>query len=306
MDWNDEDRSLRRIVLRFLNESEELAREELDKIIQAIEEYIGHQPLIQSWTIPTIIIFTPIFLIFSILLAPASKLLGNSLFVAALAACLLPLFMVWRWHRNQYGTGRLRKPREALYLGASEETIAALEKLFAYLQREDGPKLYYRDKHGKQHFLNRRNFFGSLRVLLLSEFSSVRELCLTPTGGRIAAAIKIDADPAEVLKILAIKPKRPAGHGRYAKYPYADALVSFLGDSDILSIDATRQEMANTAIRRRLNSFFVEHVDDSGAVPRADQVQELVRKIYVRLCHLQGRRPEPEITRKRKTDAVTQ
>ncbi|WP_139375912.1 hypothetical protein [Sphingopyxis flava] len=92
----------------------------------------------------------------------------NILFGAAQLSCLIPLYALWKWGRFQYGRGWLWTPREALYLNASDETKETLEKFFAYIQREDGPKAYFRDRKGQKHYLDRHYSFGKLRVLLLA------------------------------------------------------------------------------------------------------------------------------------------
>lgn len=280
METNDDDRSLRRIVLRLLNVDEDLAREELDKIIQAIEEYIGHQSTIHAWSMPVMVIFPFVFLLASLAALFMSKSMASILSGLAALACLVPLFMTWRWHRFQYGTGRLRKPRDAIYVDASDETRAALEKLFAYLRRESAPRAYYRNRQGEKCYLERRYSFGALRVLLLSDFAAVRELCLTPAGGRISEVIKIDADPEEVIKALNIKPKRAGGPGRDPKHRYYDAIISLIGDVRLTALDLTDQVAAIAAIKRRLSDWCEEHADASGDVPRGDQLAPYARKIY--------------------------
>lgn len=283
MDGDDEDRSLRRIALRLLNEDEDQSREELDKIIQAVEEHIARRSAIHTWSIPVMLTFPAAFLIASLVTMLVSRSVANILFGVAIAACLVPMFMSWRWQRFQYGAGRLRTPREAVYVDASDETRAALEKLFAYLQRESAPRAYYRNRQGAQCYLERRYSFGGLRVLLLSDFSAVRELCLTPTGGRISEAIKIEADPEMVIAALAIKPKRSGGPGRNAKYRYDDALIPFICDSRLKSLDLTDQATAIATIKRRLSNWFEDHADESGDVPRGDQLAPYARKIFERM-----------------------
>src|SRR3546814_6354303 len=72
--------------------------------------------------------------------------------------------------------------------------------------------------------------FGKLRVLLLSEFGAFRSLCLLPGGKRISEAIKIDADPEEIINALKITPKRAGGSGRNIKYAYAEAIFDLRTD----------------------------------------------------------------------------
>src|SRR3546814_11325786 len=102
--------------------------------------------------------------------------------------------------------------------------VCSSDLLVAYIRRENVPKAYYRDRKGKEHKLDRHFSFGKLRVLLLSEFGAFRSLCLLPGGKRISEAIKIDADPEEIINALKITPKRAGGSGRNIKYAYAEAI----------------------------------------------------------------------------------
>lgn len=218
--------------------------------------------------------------------------------LAMAAAAMAPY--LWR-QAYQYG---LKIPDRPLALPHVPDPL--FDAVLEHLQKVDGPQAYYRSWfRGKRIPLKRRQFFGRLRYFLFSEHGQDRAMVMRfPTAMALPADIYLHREDVDKMLTMSV-PKRLGGPGRNVKYPYADALVSFLGDSDILAIDATDQELANTAIRQRLKSFFAEHVDESGAVPRADQLKELVRKIYVRLCRLQGRIPEPEISGKRKTAAIT-
>src|SRR3546814_19602192 len=91
------------------------------------------------------------------------KTAGNIVYGAALLSLLIPLCTLWKWGRFQYGRGWLWTPREALYLNASDETKETLEKFFAYIRRENGPKAYYRDRQGKEPKMERPFSFGKLR-----------------------------------------------------------------------------------------------------------------------------------------------
>jgi len=283
MDRNDDDRSLRRIALRILNENEDQARDELDSVIQAIEDQIGRQSSVYTWSVPVILIIPALCLILSIFVALASKAVADTLLNIAIAACLIPLVMALLWRRFQYGTGRLRKPREAIYANASNETRETLEKLFAYLQRESAPRAYYRNWRGTPIYLERRYFFGNLRVLLLSEFAAVRALCLAPGGNRISGAIKIEKDPDEAIKELGIKPKRAGGPGRNAKYAYGDALISLIGDVRFGALDLSNRTAAIRAIKKWLSEWFEDHADETGDVPRSDLLAPYAEKICAHL-----------------------
>ncbi|MGQ3099895.1 MAG: hypothetical protein ACT6Q5_00495 [Sphingopyxis solisilvae] len=292
MDFGDEDRSLRRIVLRFLNEDEDQAGRELDDIIRAVSEHIGRESSIYTWAVPALLIIPPLLLLAYLVVSLISKTAGNLLFGAAQLSCLIPLYFLWKWGRFQYGSGRLWKPRDALYVNASDDTKEALEKFFTYLRREGGPKTYYRDRKGEKRYLERRHFFGSLRVLLLSEFGAIRALCLSPDGRRISETIRVDADPDEIINALQIRPKRAGGPGRYVKYPYSDAIISLIGDDQLAALDLTDERAAIAVIKRHLSQWFEDHADESGDVPRGDLLAPYARKVYRRL-KMVGVRAEP-------------
>tara|TARA_R110000868_G_C10970456_1_gene769780 strand:+ start:1626 stop:2315 length:690 start_codon:yes stop_codon:yes gene_type:complete len=217
-----------------------------------------------------------------------SKTAANIFFGAALLASLIPLYAIWKWGRFQYGNGWLWTPREAIYLNASDETKETLEKFFAYIRRENGPKIYYRDRKGKEHKLDRHFSFGKLRVLLLSEFGAFRSLCLLPGGKRISEAIKIDADPDEIINALKTKPKRKGGPGTRAKYPYEDAIVGLIGDPRLAQLDLEDPDAAIRSLSGWIVEWFTANADASGDGPRADygRVQACARKIYDRLKSL--------------------
>ena len=155
MDCNDDDRSLRRIALRILNEDERQAQDEVDEVIQGIDGYLGTQSRLYAWPIPITIVFPVFFLIMSRLASLYSKTWENILFGIALLACFLPFGILWYWRRDQYGSGRLWKPREAIYADASDETRETLERLFAYLRLDSSPKIYCLDRKGVKQSLDR-------------------------------------------------------------------------------------------------------------------------------------------------------
>src|SRR3546814_3492083 len=91
--------------------------------------------------------------------------------------------------------------------------------------------------------------FGKLRVLLLSEFGAFRSLCLLPGGKRISEAIKIDADPEEIINALKITPKRAGGSGRNIKYAYAEAIFDLRTDPRLDTLNLNRSEEHTSEIQ---------------------------------------------------------
>lgn len=290
MEHDDDARSLRRIVLRLLHEDEDEARRELDDIIRAVAEYIGRESSLYTWAVPVILTIPPSLMAASFLVTLFSKTAGNLLYGAAILSLLIPLGALWKWGRFQYGRGWLWTPREALYLNASDETKETLEKFFAYIRRENGPKAYYRDRKGKKHKLDRHFSFGKLRVLLLSEFGAFRSLCLLPGGKRISEAIKIEADPDEIIAALKIKPKRAGGSGRNIKYAYIEAAFDLRGDPRLDTLDLNDEAAATRSITDWLLEWFQSAANVSADVPDRKQLIPYARKIF---NHLKNR-PSPE------------
>ncbi|MGC4250387.1 MAG: hypothetical protein QM605_02680 [Sphingobium sp.] len=280
MDCNDDDRSLRRIALRILNEDERQAQDEVDEVIQGIDGYLGTQSRLYAWPIPITIVFPVFFLIMSRLASLYSATWENILFGIALLACFLPFGILWYWRRDQYGSGRLWKPREAIYADASDETRETLERLFAYLRLESSPKIYFLDRKGVKQYPDRGYVSGSLRVLLLSNFAAVRALCLSPDGKRISEVIKVDADPDEVIKALGIKPKRAGGPGRNIKYAYAEAIFDLRGDPRLDTLDLTDEAGAARSITDWLLEWFQSAANVSADVPDRKLLIPYARKIF--------------------------
>ncbi|BBD98358.1 hypothetical protein SAMIE_1018590 [Sphingobium amiense] len=280
---NDDARSLRRIVLQLLHEDEDEARRELDDIIRTVAENIGRESSLYTWAVPVLLTIPPLLMTAFLIARPFSKTAGNILFGAAQVSCLIPLYALWKWGRFQYGRGWLWTPREALYLNASDETKETLEKFFAYIQREGGPKAYFRDRKGKKHYLDRRYSFGKLRVLLLSEFGAFRSLCLLPGGKRVSEAIKIEADPSEIINALKIKPKRGSGPGRNVKYAYIEAIFDLRSDPRLETLDLKDEATAIHAITDWLDEWFDSSANVSGEIPKRDRLVPYAKKIYAHL-----------------------
>jgi hypothetical protein len=91
----------------------------------------------------------------------------------------------------------------------------------------------------------------------------------------------------DVEKMIAmIKPKRKGGPGRKAKYAYGDAIISLLGDDELLGLDPTDRATAINKIAKKLSAWFENNADENGDVPRADQLQPFAEKIFERLKNL--------------------
>lgn len=279
---DDDDRSIRRIALRILNEDEDEAREELDNIVYGVEDSVQLRSAFYSWSLPVFIVFPALFWILATISWTFSRAVGNAFYFISGVSALIPLWIAWSWYRFQYGSGKIRGPREAVYGKASDESREKLEKLFTFMQRDSSPKAYYRPKKGLPRYLDYNHTFGSLRVLLFSRSKTVRELYLPPGRRRSAEVIKIDADPDAVIKALNVKPKRKGGPGIKAKYPYLDAILWLIDDPHLKSLDLTNEQPAVNTITKWLSEWFKTHADESGDIPRNDQLKPYAQKIYER------------------------
>jgi hypothetical protein len=279
---HDDDRSIRRIAVRILSEDEDDAREELNNVIYSVEDSVQLRTAIYNWSFPIFVIFPALFWVLAILTWALLRPLGNIFFLMSALCALLPLYAVLSWYRFQYGGGRIRGPRGAIYINASDETREKLDKLFAFMQRDSAPKAYYRTKKGALRYLDHNYTYGSLRILLLSASPSVRALYLPPSRRRIADTIKIDAEPDEVIKALNIKPTRKAGPGTKAKYPYVDAVLWLIDEPRLKELDLTNRNAAIEIITKWLSEWFNLHADASGNVPRNDLLKPSAEKIYER------------------------
>ena len=134
-------------------------------------------------------------------------------------------------------------------------------------------------------FLNRRQFFGRLRYFLFSEHSADRALVMRfRTGHSLPGDIFLHRD--DVDRILAMaKPKRKGGPGRNSKYRYAEAIIALIGDAWLDKLDLNDRAGSVRRVRGRLADWFETNADESGDVPRADQLAPYAEKVF---DHLQG------------------
>jgi hypothetical protein len=234
MDDRDEARSLRRIAARVLNRNIKDGLDELDHITAAIDAAI-------RWRL---IFCASFFCLFTLLLLLAlivwikAELAGEDWGYAGLAlitlfaaAALAPLLY---WRNYQYGLAPFGPPRPGRYAGASKASVDVLEKLFAYLQMETSPQPFVYRANNSKRYLDRRQFFGSLRALGLSRYAGIRSGCLPPYGLWQSKMIYFDAEAEEIMAAINAKPK--AG-GRKKEFDYATILLRLLGHPALNAIE---------------------------------------------------------------------
>ena len=224
--------------------------------------------------------FLFVIFLFALLISAPSKSanLFSFLTLATLAASAAP--HVWR-QIYQYGVKSPDAP-----LGLPHSPDRHFDEFLGYLQKASGPRAYYISRFGKRRvFLNRRQFFGRLRYFLFSEHSADRALVMRfRTGHSLPGDIFLHRD--DVDRILAMaKPKRKGGPGRNSKYRYAEAIIALIGDAWLDKLDLNDRAGSVRRVRERLADWFETNADESGDVPRADQLAPYAEKVF---DHLQG------------------
>lgn len=225
--------------------------------------------------------FLFVIFLFALLISAPSKTanLFSFLTLATLTATATP--HVWR-QLYQYG---LKTPDAPL--GLPHAPDRHFDEFLGYLQRASGPRAYYMSRFGKRRvFLNRRQFFGRLRYFLFSEHSADRALVMRfRTGHSLPGDIFLHRD--DVDRILAMaKPKRKGGPGRNSKYSYAEAIIALIGDPRLASLDLNDRAASVRTMKERLAHWFETNADESGDVPRGDQLSPYAEKIVDHLKNL--------------------
>jgi hypothetical protein len=198
----------------------------------------------------------------------------GSLIVAAIPRILIQAF--------QYGWGVPEVPLVLPHAGNKR-----IDEFLALLQKESGPKSYCYSLFQKRRVsLGRRQFFGKLRYLLFSEHGSVRRMVVRfPTGLPSPTDIFLRRPDVEKM-IEASKPKRKGGPGRAPSPRYTDAIIALLGNQNVLKLDVTDGEKAINQVTKWMADWFEENADESGWVPRKDQIKPYAEKICAHLKFL--------------------
>ena len=196
--------------------------------------------------------------------------------LASLAATMAP-----HLGRQAYQYG-LKIPDAPLKLPHAPDRL--FDEVLGYLQKVDGPKAYYISRFRKQRVpLKRRQFFGRLRYFLFSEHSKDRGMVMRfPTATSLPADLFLHREDVE--KMLAMsRPKRKGGPGRNAKYSYDDAIIALIGDPRLGALETSDRAAAVHSVKDWLSEWFEANADESGDVPRRDQLTRYAEKICARL-----------------------
>jgi hypothetical protein len=225
--------------------------------------------------------FLFVIFLFALLISAPSKTanLFSFLTLATLTATATP--HVWR-QLYQYG---LKTPDAPL--GLPHAPDRHFDEFLGYLQRASGPRAYYMSRFGKRRvFLNRRQFFGRLRYFLFSEHSADRALVMRfRTGHSLPGDIFLHRDDVDKMLVMA-KPKRKGGPGRNSKYRYAEAIIALIGDPRLAALDLNDRAASVRTIKEGLAQWFETNADESGDVPRGDQLSPYAEKIVDHLKNL--------------------
>ncbi|MEP7349843.1 MAG: hypothetical protein ABI668_07815 [Sphingorhabdus sp.] len=258
--------------------------EDLDEGLQANAAVIGKvQPVASryynmAYAVSMVSGFLLTISLAGLLLSPTTQSanLFSALTLAAFAATAAP--HVWRQF-YQYG---LKTPEVPLALPHAPDPH--FEGFLGILQKASGPRAFYISRFGKRRvFLNRRQFFGKLRYFLFSEHSADRAFVMRfRTGHSLPGDIFLHRD--DVDRMLAMpKPKRKPGPGRNTKYRYDYAIIALFSDPSLHTMDLSDRVAAMRAIKERLNAWFEANADESGHVPRGDQLAPFAEKIIAQL-----------------------
>lgn len=196
--------------------------------------------------------------------------------LATLAATMAP--HLWR-QAYQYG---LKIPDAPLKLPHAADRL--FDEVLGYLQKVDGPQAYYLSRFRKKRVpLKRRQFFGRLRYFLFSEHSKDRGMVMRyPTAMSLPADLYLHRDDVEAMLAMS-RPKRKGGPGRNPKYRYDDAIIALIGDSRLNALDTKDRAAAMNAVKDWLSEWFETNADESGDMPRRDQLTRYAEKICTHL-----------------------
>lgn len=192
--------------------------------------------------------------------------------LASLAATMAP-----HLGRQAYQYG-LKIPDAPLKLPHPPDRL--FDEVLGYLQKIDGPRAYYISRFRKQRvLLKRRQFFGRLRYFLFSEHSKDRGMVMRyPTAMSLPVDLYLHRDDVETMLAMS-RPKRRGGPGRNTKYRYDDAIISLIGDPRLGTLDMTDRTAAISTVKDWLYKWLEKNADESGDVPRRDQLTRYAEKI---------------------------
>ena len=103
-----------------------------------------------------------------------------------------------------------------------------------------------------------------------------------PTAMSLPADLYLHRDDVETMLAMS-RPKRRGGPGRNTKYRYDDAIISLIDDSRLGTLDMTDRTAAISTVKDWLYKWLENNADESGDVPRRDQLTRYAEKICTHL-----------------------
>lgn len=267
--------------------------EDLDEGLSANAAIIGQvrSPIVRYYNVAFVVSFVFGFLsvlcMIGLLISaayPGTTSLFYYLTLIMLAATVAPHLL-----RQAYQYG-LSIPEAPLELPHGPDRL--FDEVLRYLQRVDGPQVYYRSRFRKKRIsLRRRQFFGRLRYFLFSEHSKDRGMVMRfPTAMPLPADLYLHRDDVERMLAMS-KPKRRGGPGRNTKYRYEEAIIALIGDARPGTLDLKDRAAAIHTIKNWLSEWFEANADESGDVPRRDQLNRFAEKIFTHLEMIASAKP---------------
>jgi hypothetical protein len=256
-------------------EEETLA--ELDRIAAAIDRKVRWKFFVVAWLfgVSTLLTIAGFMAWSAVAVSGTDQGLRPLIVIAPLAAIMIGSLAYWR--HLQYGFGRIRNPRPAIYGEGAKATIDTLEKLFAYLGRRTAPRAYYRTRTGEKCYLSRHLFSGALRGLLLSEDAAARAMVMPPAGLWFFREVKIEAEPEDIIAALKLKPR---SGGRPQQYDYAAIALALLERPEMSAIDPAKHgaESRVMGLIHALCDPSDEH-DNDIPVPEETELRKFAKRI---------------------------
>jgi hypothetical protein len=103
-----------------------------------------------------------------------------------------------------------------------------------------------------------------------------------PTAMSLPADLYLHRDDVETMLAMS-KPKRRGGPGRNTKYRYDDAIIALIADPRLATLDMTDRTAAISTVKDWLYKWLENNADESGDVPRRDQLTRYAEKICTHL-----------------------
>ena len=269
--------SLRRVAARFIARNEQDGLDALDAITSSSFAKVRWRYRLWMFAVFVATLVFGTALAVSVIIAIGDPAYGNLMIGAVLILLFLYYAVVSSWRWFQYGVGFERKPRLALYVDTDSTTAKNLDRFFRIMQRETTRRAFYEFGSGSQRDVNRQQFYGRLRVLMLSEHDWVREPVFSPKGMWFTRELFMKADVASLIAQAQAKPK--AG-GRPKQFDYEAILLELIEHPALSALDPDEygSESRVMTLIHRLCDASDEH-DTDIRVPEPTELRVFAKKV---------------------------